>query len=46
MIDEYDNKIFNFVIKKIIEIFLFIYDIIIENFELYNQVLKILNYFH
>ena len=34
------------IIEKIIEIFSFIYDIIIKNSELYNQILKILNYFH
>ena len=46
MIDECDNEIFNFVVKKIIEAFSLVHDIIIENFESYNQVLKILNYSH
>ena len=46
MIDECDNEMFNFVVKEIIEVFSLIHDIIIENSESCNQVLKILNCFH
>ena len=43
MINKCDNEMFNFVVKKTIETFPFIHDIVIESFESCNQILKILN---
>ena len=43
VIGERDSEVFDFAVKKIIETFSLVHDVIIESSESCNQVLKILN---